>query len=354
MSQLGRISGPLLKENLLRNGADLAFETDLLYLDVITDKIGINSDAPTHDLYVNGTTKTTDFIGLTTATLDNVIVNASGTISTTVGALEIRPLGPNPTMYYQRMIVGNLTFNDTTIESPTNQNIILDPHGTGKVELQSSTNITGDLHVSGNINVTGNLRSDGTVYIGDSIFDTVTIAPDLTQSIIPGIDITYDLGKSNKRWNDLYLDTTTGIDNATGLGDIIISDQLRINGLTNEIFAMQSNEDVLLNPDTGITYIERTSWQDDTITNLNNTPLTFANTGIGYVRFMGTNAFVIPSGPTVDQHPTPEVGETRWNTDLDYLECFDGTVWKISTGGGATVTQAVMQEIADVYTLMLG
>ena len=32
---VGRISGPLLKSNLIRNGIDLAFETNLLYLDVI-------------------------------------------------------------------------------------------------------------------------------------------------------------------------------------------------------------------------------------------------------------------------------------------------------------------------------
>ena len=36
---VGRISGPLLKANLLRNGVDLAFETDLLYLDVNNNRI---------------------------------------------------------------------------------------------------------------------------------------------------------------------------------------------------------------------------------------------------------------------------------------------------------------------------
>ncbi len=30
---IGRISGPLLKSNLIRDGVNLAFETDLLYLD---------------------------------------------------------------------------------------------------------------------------------------------------------------------------------------------------------------------------------------------------------------------------------------------------------------------------------
>jgi len=32
--ELGRISGPLLSDNLIRHGIDLAFETDLLYIDV--------------------------------------------------------------------------------------------------------------------------------------------------------------------------------------------------------------------------------------------------------------------------------------------------------------------------------
>jgi len=37
---VGRISGPLLKQNLIRNGINLAFETDLLYLDVNNQRIG--------------------------------------------------------------------------------------------------------------------------------------------------------------------------------------------------------------------------------------------------------------------------------------------------------------------------
>ena len=53
---IGRISGPLLKANLLRDGVDLSFETDLLYLDVNNMRIGVNTDSPTHDLQVSGTT----------------------------------------------------------------------------------------------------------------------------------------------------------------------------------------------------------------------------------------------------------------------------------------------------------
>ena len=60
MSAIGRISGPLLKSNLIRNGIDLAFETDLLYLDVNNQRIGIKNVTPQYELDVTGTTRTTN------------------------------------------------------------------------------------------------------------------------------------------------------------------------------------------------------------------------------------------------------------------------------------------------------
>ena len=66
---VGRISGPLLKANLLRNGVDLAFETDLLYLDVNNSRIGIKTTTPQYELDVNGTTRSTDLITTGTASV---------------------------------------------------------------------------------------------------------------------------------------------------------------------------------------------------------------------------------------------------------------------------------------------
>ena len=353
---LGRISGKLLSENLLRQGVDLTFrngnsDPDLLYLDVNNMRVGINTDSPVYDLDVNSNIRTT-FLDVTTQiNIDNVILNSTGYISTLVGPLNV--LANNGTITYGRMTSDNLVFNDNYIESVANANIILDPNGIGTVLIHSNTEIDGDLDVSGNIRLDGNLRSNGTVYVGDTIFDTVTVNPDFTQSVIPGDDILYDLGKSNKRWAQLHVPDWTQI----GLlqpRTVTIGNQLKLDGNANQIFATQSNDDVLLNPDTGITYIERTKWQDNTLTNLNNTPLTFVNTGIGYVRLMGTNGFVVPAGPTGDQRIAPEVGETRWNTDLDYLECWDGTQWVVATGGGETVTIPFMEELGDVYALILG
>ena len=53
-----RVKGQMLESNLLRNGFDLAFETDLLYLDVVNSRVGIKTDAPgNYALDVNGNTR---------------------------------------------------------------------------------------------------------------------------------------------------------------------------------------------------------------------------------------------------------------------------------------------------------
>ena len=52
---IGRISGQMLKANLLRSGADLAFETNLLVLDVTNSQIGIGTATPLRQLHISGT-----------------------------------------------------------------------------------------------------------------------------------------------------------------------------------------------------------------------------------------------------------------------------------------------------------
>jgi hypothetical protein len=51
----GRISGQMLKANLLRSGVDLAFETNLLVLDVTNSFVGIGTTTPARQLHLSGT-----------------------------------------------------------------------------------------------------------------------------------------------------------------------------------------------------------------------------------------------------------------------------------------------------------
>ena len=82
MAQVGRISGPLLQDNLLRNGSNLAFRNDLnatqlLLVDVNTGRIGINTATPNFELEVDGTTQTTNLKVEQTTTLPEYTISNS-------------------------------------------------------------------------------------------------------------------------------------------------------------------------------------------------------------------------------------------------------------------------------------
>ena len=364
MSQLGRIGGQVLTDNLLRAGVDLAFETDLLYLDVNNQRIGIKDSTPVYELDVNSNIYTNDLTVVTQLAPGNLRFNAPNTISTSVGGIDVYING-NGEIFHDRLATDNLVLNGNLISSLSNSNIVLDPNGSGTVELRSDTNVTGDLAVSGNISMSGNLTGLGTLTFGNQTIDTVTVNTDFTQSIIPGDDLTFALGadagdSSARRWAELHTPEWQYITNGAWPGSGItplsatISNQTTIDGTINKISTIQSNEDIILNPFTGITRIEATQWQNNDITNLLNTPLTIAVTGTGYYVFSGTNGMIIPAGPDIDRRASPDVGETRWNTDQQYLECYDGAVWAVSTGGGIEVDIPIMEDLGHVYTLMLG
>lgn len=362
MSQLGRISGPLLNDILNRDGVDLSVETNLLYIDVNNGNIGINqpSNVPAHDLDIYSYTRSTNFEVTNQATLDNITATGS-TFSTVTGPIIIAPRDTsNPYVVLDRVITGQLEINGNQIQNyQTNGGIVLNPNAAAGFEFEDTTNVTGNVSVSGNIVVNGDLSSGDNIIVGDSKLDVVVITPDFTQDIIPGKDLDYDLGadaadSSQRRWKTLYIRDDLSHSNLVLPLRVDISDQLKLDGNNAQIFALQSNDDVVINPDSGLTLIERISFQNGDIDNKNNTPLTVVGTGRGYFIFTGNNGMVVPAGTTAERYSTPEVGMTRWNTELALLECWDGTAWISSLGPGQGVTVPFMEELGDVYSLMLG
>ncbi len=207
---VGRISGPLLKANLLREGVDLAFETDLLYLDVNNSRVGIRTASPQYDLDVNGTVKSTN---LQVSTLANIadITFSGNTISTSQPILN---LGTADTVIYQnKLTVDSIDIENNVISTNTsNENLEFRPNGTGTVEIFADTN------VYGNIVATGSITADGNITIGNQDTDSVTFNAEIVSNIIPDSTNTYDLGSDptagGKQWravyvNDIYADTAT-------------------------------------------------------------------------------------------------------------------------------------------------
>lgn len=482
VGSLGRISGKLLKANLQRNGVPLSFQnkidnTPVLYLDTENMRVGVNTDSPVYDLDINLHVKTVNAEATTSMAVDNIVINTTG-FSTLSGPLYVEPSGHDSTIPYLsfgRMTSDNLEFNDNFIGSFSNSNIVLDPNASGIIDLQSRARITGDLSVTGNIDISGNLSAAETIYVGDSKLDVVIIGTDFKQGIIPGEDNAYDLGEdandsSARRWGEVWVQNLDRVNNHVP-SSAVVSEQQRIDGVRNQITASQSNEDLVINPDTGITYVEGLKIQGNNITNLvgfpmldpskvaagileaaagntapeyniwnqsatglevtvtgpgstvfsyrtsklgdirndpdnpgvldandatlastvgnnlggtttqqiwyrqvmtptikanseiydfysngnslSNLPISLISTGTGYVQFTADNAIVIPYGTSAERQYL-EVGETRWNTDLNYLECFDGNTYIISTGAGEVVSADLMTELAITRALVLG
>ena len=82
--------------------------------------------------------------------------------------------------------------------------------------------------------------------------------------------------------------------------------------------------------------------------------LTFGTTDDGYIKFDYNTGLVIPFGPNSTREANPEVGHTRWNTDSEILETWNGTNWQRAAGEGEEVTDDVLKELVDIYTLVLG
>jgi hypothetical protein len=267
---IGRISGPLLKDNLTRDGVPLAFETDLLYLNVVsptnlTAKIGVNTDNPGYTLDVAGTTRVRETLlvqpGLggpnAYAEIDDIKLDAR-TISTTVGSLEIQAAT-----------------------------------STDRVNINSNTKI------NANLEVTGNITLGGTINIGDAPTDDVIFGGEVKSNIIPDATGTYDLGTPTKTWRNGYFDDVIvdglSVGNITVIGSFL-NDQVEIVG--NTIRTFRSNADLELD-----------------------------TAGSGQVVVLGQSGFIVPVGTTAERPAPARTGTIRLNSDTQRLENFNGVAW---------------------------
>jgi hypothetical protein len=138
--ELGRISGPLLADNLLRNGANLAFDNKVLYLDVVNGWVGFNTLAPTTDLTVPTTIQTTGAVADYNAFIGDFIVS-NNVIQHVTGGITLQPdQVSNPNFVTPGLSTANLYFSkDNLTNKVSNDNINIAPAGTGQIKLNSNT-----------------------------------------------------------------------------------------------------------------------------------------------------------------------------------------------------------------------
>lgn len=199
MSQLGRISGGVLKDNLERQGINLNFkntvsDTAVLHLDVVNNKIGINTESPSDVLTIptqlGSTNLIADYANIANfELLDSEINLLSGDML----------LSSNDYIFATAIATTDLNFNNNTISTYTpNTSIELRPNGSGDVNIRANTNVTGNIHATGDITFGGNF------VVGDENTDSIIFEAEITSDIIPEITNTSRLGSPTKKWLNLY------------------------------------------------------------------------------------------------------------------------------------------------------
>jgi len=184
---IGRISGQMLKANLSRSGTDLAFETNLLALDVSNSRVGVGTASPAVTLHVSAT---------------DAVRIASGTTAQRPGSPAHGDLRYNSTLStiegYSNSAWANLASGDTVKdadedtkiqveESSDEDQIRFDIAGSEIMKIDANGLSFTSGGITSNLTVTGNLTVNGTTTTIDST--TLTIEDPLIQ-----------LAKKQLRW----------------------------------------------------------------------------------------------------------------------------------------------------------
>jgi hypothetical protein len=238
MAQTGRISGPLLKENLLRQGKDLTFKNDnssaslpLLFLDVNSQRIGLRTDAVSQDLVVDADSNTSDLIVSTELNLPEYSISQN-TFERFGGDIV---LSAKNSVRFGGLSNDSLFIKDNVIRTESsNSDIDLSPNQTGRVNFKSDTNVTENLYTPNNITL------NGAITFGDSTTDTIDINSKIDSDIIPNQNDQFNLGSIDKRWDTIFTRLLNG--QAVTVDDLSV-DFLDIGFKPDNIFFVAENGD---------------------------------------------------------------------------------------------------------------
>ena len=124
---------------------------------------------------------------------------------------------------------GSLTTGDTTMGDLTADNATF----TGNVAINGNLVVDGNATFTANI-AGNNMSLSGNLIIGDADTDFVTFNADVNSDIIPDANLTYDLGSTTKKWNEIHVGTvyaTTLNGTLTGQVSDISNHETYIEGL---------------------------------------------------------------------------------------------------------------------------
>lgn len=341
---IGRIGGPMLKENLIRQGVDLSFETNLLYLDVNNMRIGVNTATPNVALDINGVVRFSSNLQIngsniaTYASNGNITLTPHGTGKVAVPYLtntRVLLAGPGGTLVDSPNLtfdgttlsvgslgLGNLSVTGNTLTSiNTNGDIVLDPNGSGRVIVDTNTIAANRVFYSGSSNeitTTSDFSFDGSnlVLLGTATITTMNVATLGSDATNANINL-----------------------NPNGTGNVLLD-----TATPNRVIFSGTNKELLTDSDL---QFDGTTLQIGNITIANNTissvsgNVNITPTGTNRVVFEATNAIRLPVGDT-SQRPTPIEGDFRYNNETKLLEYYTGVDWN-------TLTVDIIYNISEAF-----
>lgn len=369
MSQEGRIGGPLLAQDLLRNGTDLAFETSLLYLNVGSGYLGVNTQGPSSELTI-GTVKnnggtTNSKIGTvnlrvdTTANIGNFTIGTN-TIQHLTSSITITPASSGTSITPGLSTNSLYSYGNIVTTTVTNDNINITPNSslvtTSSVQNQAGTDNATGLFTGGftGANVLGRVLVGWSI-VGQPLWTVTAIDPIAqTITITGGIFLSgtsyqftgFSSGQINFANGNGSVDVTVNAGlHATGSitwdGNITLGNQL-----TDTItFAAEVSSDIL--PKTTNTY----NWGSNALkwNNLTATTLTATSSGVT----SAINATTVNVGNFILSNNTI----SNANNDINFTTTGTGQVkfdnWTYINGsvltGSATATANILTQNSPLF-----
>jgi len=136
------------------------------------------------------------------------VTGSNGNFSNLTGTTFTSTNGNVTSLTGSNLNVSNIT--GTTITG-SNVRVTTDLNVGGKVIV--SGDISGsNLNLTGNATIDGNIVLKGNISIGDQNTDLVTFGADVSSSILPDVNNSFDLGSTTKNWKDLYVSGTANVD----------------------------------------------------------------------------------------------------------------------------------------------